>query len=75
MAAIEAWSGKLIRFYCDNEAVVSPLSSLSYKEKELLSLLRCRIFIAARFSFWFGAVHIPGLFNILAKATSRNKME
>ena len=52
MAAIEwgrYWSGKLIQFNCDNKAVVLTLNSLSCKDKGLLSLLRCMIFIATKF--------------------------
>ena len=70
-----AWSRKVIRFYCDNEAVVATLTSLSCKDRELWSLLRCLIFMAARYSFWFSAVHIPGHLNTLADALSRNKRE
>ena len=47
------WSGKLIQFNYDNEAVVLTLNSLLCKDKGLLSLLRCMIFIVAKYSFWF----------------------
>ena len=70
-----AWLRKVIRFYCDNEAVVANLTSLSCKDRELWSLLRCLIFMAARYSFWFSAVHIPGRLNTLADALSRYKRE
>ena len=56
------WSGKVVQFYCDNEA----------KEKGLIHLLRCVIFLAAKHGFWFIATHIPGKENILADAISRN---
>ena len=70
-----AWSRKVVRFHCDNEAVVVTLRSLSCKAKELLSLLRSLIFLAARCCFWFTAVHIPGRLNTHADALSRNKRE
>ena len=69
------WSGKLIQFHCDNKAVVLTLNSLLCKDKGLLSLLRCMIFIAAKYSIWFSSAHIPGRFNTIADAISRNQMK
>ena len=69
------WSGKLIQFNCYNEAVVLTLNSLSCKDKGLPSLLRCMIFIGAKYSFWFSSVHILGHLNIIADAISHNQMK
>lgn len=69
------WSGKVVQFYCDNEAVTLMLKDLSSKEKGLIHLLRCVIFLAAKHSFWFIATHIPGKENILADAISRNNLK
>ena len=69
------WSGKIVQFVSDNEAVVIVLNKLVSKDKMLLHLLRCLVFIAAKHSFWFTGSHIQGRANILADAISRNRMD
>ena len=68
------WSKKVVHFYSDNEAVVTILTNLSSKEKGMIHLLKCVIFLAAKHGFWFIATHIPGKQNILADAISRNNL-
>ena len=58
------WSGKVVQFVVDNEAVVSVLNSTSSKDTHLMHLVRLLVFFAAKFDFWFTAAHIPGRLNI-----------
>ncbi len=67
------WLGMSVRFHCDNSAVVALLNSGSVKDNDLMHLMRCLVFIAARFDFVFTAAHIRGRDNVLADALSRNK--
>ena len=55
---------------CDNAAVVAVINSGSSKDQDVM--LRCLVFIAAKFNFIVSAVHIPGAQNQLADALSRN---
>lgn len=76
MAAIvwgHQWEGKIVQFNCDNQAVVSIINKLYSRDIGLMHLLRCLVFIAARFNFWFGAIHIEGKRNTQADLISRNK--
>ena len=65
------WSKQVIQFFSDNEAVVTVLNKLSSSDKNLIHLLRCIVFLAAKHST---ATHIPGKYNNLADAISRKNM-
>ena len=64
----------VVQFVSDNEAVVAVLNSGYARDGVLMHLLWCLFFIAASFSFWYSACHIPGRPNIAADAISRNKL-
>ena len=66
------WSGKLVKFMVDNAAVVDVLNSTFCKESHMMHLIHLLVFYAAKFNFWFSASHIPGKYNTLADALSRN---
>ena len=68
------WSGQIVGFECDNMAVVEVLKSGYSRDKGMLHLLRTLFFVAARFNFWFTAIHLPGERNIAADLISRNKI-
>ena len=68
------WRGLVVQFLSDNEAVVQVLNAGHARDEALSHLLRCLFFIAATFSFWFCAVHIPGRLNTAADAISRNNL-
>ena len=59
----------MVEFVSDNEAVVAVLNSGYARDGVLTHLLRFLFFIAASFSFWYSACHIPGRLNV---AISRN---
>ena len=61
----------MFQFVCDNQGVVEVLCALYSRDEKLMHLLRCLVFTAAKFNFWFTAIHIPGAENVLADALSR----
>ena len=67
------WKGKIVMFMCDNEAVVSIVNKLYSKDEDISQLMRCLVFVAARFNFWFVSTHIAGHNNTGADLLSRNK--
>lgn len=68
------WSGQHICFHCDNEAVVTIIQNRRAHNTLLTQLLRCLFFYASMFQFHFSALHIPGVYNVLADAISRNNL-
>ena len=66
-----AWRG---RFHSDNMAVVGAVNKLYSSREMLMHLLRCLTF-AAKYSFWFCAMHVPGVLNVHANALSRDRMQ
>ena len=68
------WKGKSIRVLSDNTAAVAAINNQSSRVQEMGHLLRCLVFIAARFSLRVTATHIPGIHNSIADALSRNNL-
>ena len=68
----ESWANKTVLCRCDNEAVVSILTTGTSKEKDAMALLRCLFFFAAHFNIHLTSTHIAGATNSLADALSRN---
>jgi len=68
------WSGMIVQFVVDNAAVVDALKATYCNESHMMHLIRLLVFYAAKYNFWFTAVHIPGKENVIADALSRNKM-
>ena len=79
LAAVAAWghlwSGKRIRFYCDNQAVVKAWQSKSPKNHNLATLFRKLFMLAAKNNFNIALKHIPGITNDIADALSRQQMQ
>ena len=69
-----SWRGRHICIHCDNMAVVQMLRAQTGRGGVVIHLLRCLSFFAARYSFHFSTVHIPGTHNTAAGALSRNHM-
>ena len=65
------WAASIVQFITDNEAVATILNKLYCWD---MGLLRCLVFCAAKYNFWFTGVHTPGTKNTLADALSRNKV-
>ena len=68
------WTGEVVKVRCDNAAVVACINKESSKEREVMHLLRCLVFIAARYQFQLHAIHLPGTENRAADALSRDQL-
>ena len=69
------WSGSRVLFLCDNQAVVSALSSRAVQDPTLMHLIRCLFFLEVHFKFEHTAHHISGKRNTAADALSRNQLD
>ena len=67
-----AWTGQSVRFQSDNAAVVALINNGTSKDDVLMHLMRCLVFVTAKFNFVVSASHIKGTLNVLADALSRN---
>lgn len=79
MAAVEvwgeAWANQSIRFFTDNEALVSVINKQTSREPQIMTLLRRMILTCLTFNINFMACHVPGRVNILADRLSRGQLE
>ena len=64
------WAGKVILCRSDNAAVVAVINSGVSRDAKMMHLIRCLVFIAAKFNFIVTATHISGHRNNLADALS-----
>ena len=51
------WFNKSILCWCDNKAVVHIINTGTSKDPQVMGLMRCLHFIAARFNFLLSAIH------------------
>ena len=65
---------EVVKVRCDNTAVVACINKETSKEREVMHLLRCLVFIAARNQFQLHAIHLPGTENRAADALSRDQL-
>ena len=68
------WANEIVQFEVDNQAVVEVVCATCSRKPHLMHLTRLLVFLAAKHSFWFSAVHIPGRVNCLADALSRDNL-
>ena len=68
------WSEKVILCQSDNAAVVAIINSGVSRDAEVMHLIRCLVFIAAKCNFIVTATHVSGHSNNLADALSRNRL-
>ena len=66
-----SWSGRKIRFFCDNQAIVLAWGNRRCKQPHIMALLCTLFFTAARHHFHVLLTHLPGTKNTLADALSR----
>lgn len=78
VAALDLWgealSGKYVKMFCDNEAVVHIVNNGSAKDGIMQSLSRKLSFIQARFDFKLKLVHLSSTENLWADLLSRSHM-
>ena len=65
------WSGKTVRIHCDNEAVVTVLSTGKTKDLTLAAIARNIWLTTAEFDICLKTVHIRGKDNAIADSLSR----
>ena len=68
------WSGEIVRFICDNQAIVEVINRGYSRDSTLMQLMYLLLFVVAKFNFWFEAAHVPGVENNIVDAISRNKL-
>ena len=71
----EEWADSVVCFWCDNEAVVCIINSLTSQSERVMKLVRAFTLRALRYNILVHARHIPGLDNSIADALSRRQME
>lgn len=69
------WSSRRVEFLCDNESVVSVLSSGTSRDPNLMVLMHYLALLAVRHSVSFKASSVPGKANSVAHALSRFQFE
>ena len=78
VAAVTTWGSRLqgrrIRISCDNKAIVQAWQRKSGKHPDIVDLLRRLFLTAARQNFTIKLCHIPGKYNCIADALSRNQL-
>lgn len=70
----EQWTGKTVLPQCDNVAVAVIINSGSSKDADVMHLMRCLAFPAAKFNFVIVSRHIRGVDNDLTDALLREKV-
>ena len=70
----EQWEGQSVRFLSDNQATVSVLVGRTARDAHMCHLLRCLVFLEAKYEFGYRAEHIPGRDNKAADALSRDNL-
>ncbi|XP_062566915.1 uncharacterized protein LOC134229226 [Saccostrea cucullata] len=69
------WSGKRIKFWCDNLATVQIIKKRRSKSPMIMKLLRKLTWISANNNFLVLCDHVPGKINIIADSLSRFQMK
>ena len=69
------WKGALVQVQCDNTAVVEVINKGTARDRDIMQLMRCLAFLAAKGDFYVVASHIKGVDNTLADALSRDNLE
>ena len=69
-----SWKGLTVKVLCDNKAVVAIVNKGTSRDEEVMHLMRCLAYFAARFQFCLMAAQIQGVNNTVADALSRNNL-
>lgn len=75
VVAVNLWPADLqnqvVKFWCDNQAVVQVVNKLTSRSHMVMRLVRAFVLQCLRFNILFVAEHIPGVQNNIADALSR----
>lgn len=69
------WGGKLVQFYCDNEAAVTVITTGYSRDPHIMHLLRSLFFIKAHLQIDLRVSHIAGKSNSEADAISHDNLQ
>ena len=69
------WVSSVVRFWCDNMAVVFVINNMSSRSEQVMKLVRVLVLHKLQFNLVFHARHIPSIDNNIADALSRQQME
>ena len=69
------WRGKLVQFYCDNEAAVTVITTGYSRDPHIMHLLRSLFFIKAHLQIDLRVSHIAGKSNSEADAISHDNLQ
>ena len=68
------WQGRQVLCHCDNQVVVACLRSRTSKDRGIMHLLRCLVFLEAHFQCYLHPTYINTKANHLADDLSRNNL-
>ena len=67
------WQGKLVKFMCDNQAIVLAWQGQRSRDSRIMKLMRTLFMFAAQHHFTITMQHLPGNTNLLADAISHRQ--
>ena len=70
-----AWANQNVRFFTDNEALVSVINKKTSRDPHIMTLLRRMILTCLTFNINLMASHVPGRLNSLADSLSRGQLD
>ena len=71
----EEWSNTVVRFWCDNLAVVHIINNLTSRSERVMDLVRAFTLKALQNNVVVHARHVPGIDNRIADALSRQQIQ
>ena len=71
----EEWADSVVRFWCDNKAVVCIINSLTSQSEWIMGLVRAFTLTSLQYNNLVHARHIPGLDNSIVDTLSHQQMD
>lgn len=69
-----SWQNQRVICHCDNQVIVACLQSRTSKNPGIMHLLRCLVFVEARYGYHLQPIYIDTHANYLADDLSRNRL-
>jgi hypothetical protein len=69
-----SWQARRVICHCDNHVVVAAMRTRTSRDKALMHLIRCLVFVEAHFQCYLSPVYINAHANYLADDLSRNNL-
>ena len=69
------WANQKVRFFTDNEALVSVINKQTSRDPHIMTLFRRMILTCLTFNIKVMACHVPGRVNSLADSLSRGQLD